>query len=82
MIAGYELREVAEYAALEYGDGTLMVDSLAQDYYPVAQRPSHGRGPERRRRQRRPNHQIGTVEWPQSDVPSIGGGVRLRLFQN
>ena len=29
--------------------------------------------------QRRPNHQIGAVGWPQSEISSVGGGGRLRL---
>ena len=37
MIAGFELREAAEYVALEYGDGACLVDTLAQAYYPMAQ---------------------------------------------
>ena len=37
VIAGFELREAAEFVAFEYGDGALMVDTLAQAYYPMAQ---------------------------------------------
>ncbi len=42
VIAGFELLEAAQYVALEYGDGALMVDTLAQAYYPMAQTVGDG----------------------------------------
>ena len=39
VIAGYETRRAAEYVALEYGDGAVLVDTLAQTYYPMAPGP-------------------------------------------
>ena len=32
--------------------------------------------------QQRPNHQIGAVGWPRSEISSIGGGGHLRLATN
>lgn len=37
MITGYDRPDVANAVALEYGDGAVVVDTLAQAYYPVAE---------------------------------------------
>lgn len=37
MITGYDRPEAAKAVALEYGDGAVVVDTLAQAYYPVAE---------------------------------------------
>lgn len=37
MIAGFDLRETAEFVALEYGNGACLIDTLSQAYYPMAQ---------------------------------------------
>ena len=37
MITGYDRPDTAKAVALEYGDGAVVVDTLAQAYYPVAE---------------------------------------------
>jgi ankyrin repeat protein len=37
MITGYDRPDAAKAVALEYGDGAVVVDTLAQAYYPVAE---------------------------------------------
>ncbi len=37
MITGYDRPDAARAVALEYGEGAVVVDSLAQAYYPVAE---------------------------------------------
>ena len=37
MITGYERPDAAKAVALEYGEGAVVVDTLAQAYYPVAE---------------------------------------------
>ncbi len=37
MITGYDRPDVARAVALEYGEGAVVVDTLAQAYYPVAE---------------------------------------------
>jgi ankyrin repeat protein len=42
VMAGFEKREAAEFTAREYGDGALIVDTLAQAYMPMLQKISNG----------------------------------------
>ena len=37
MITGYDAPDAAKAVALEYGEGAVVVDTLAQAYYPVAE---------------------------------------------
>jgi hypothetical protein len=41
-IAGFDQLESAKHAALAYGDGAFLVDTLAQAYYPMLQQVSGG----------------------------------------
>ena len=42
MITGYDRPDAARAVALEYGDGAVLVDTLAQAYYPVAEEVAGG----------------------------------------
>ena len=42
IIVGYDDPNVAEAAALDFGEGAHLVDSQAQAYYPIAQEGSNG----------------------------------------
>ncbi len=42
-IAAYNSRETAEYVAIEFGDGAVVVDTLAQAYHPMAQEVARGK---------------------------------------
>ncbi len=42
-IAAYNTRETAEYVAIEFGDGAVVVDTLAQAYSPMAQEVALGK---------------------------------------
>ena len=42
MITGYDRPDAAKAVALEYGDGAVVVDTLAQAYYPVAEEVTGG----------------------------------------
>lgn len=42
MITGYDRPDAAKAVALEYGEGAVVVDTLAQAYYPVAEEVING----------------------------------------
>jgi len=42
-ISAYNTRETAEYVAIEFGDGAIVVDTLAQAYSPMAQVVAFGK---------------------------------------
>jgi len=42
MITGYDRPDAAKAVALEYGEGAVLVDTLAQAYYPVAEEVTGG----------------------------------------